>query len=123
MTVRRIRLAEPVAHTVTQAIQIITSASRRDEADKIARVLVERRLAACVQVLGPMSSTYHWQGKIETAEEWLCIAKTAERNFVAVEEAIRELHSYAVPEILAVPVIQGSQPYLEWLEQEAGGSR
>ena len=110
-----------MAH-VQQAIQIITTTSKRQEADKIAWALVERRLAACVQVLGPISSTYRWQGDIETAEEWLCIAKTVQPNFAAVEKVIREMHSYEVPEILAVPVIEGSQPYLEWLVEQVSGS-
>ena len=105
-----------------QVIQVITSVSKRNEADKIAWALVERRLAACVQVLGPISSTYRWQGNVETAEEWLCIAKTVQPNFAAVEKAIREMHSYEVPEILALPVSEGSQPYLEWLVEQVSES-
>lgn len=103
---------------MTQAIQVITTVETRDEADGIAQALVERRLAACVQVLGPVTSTFHWQGRVDVSQEWLCIAKTLERHFAEIERTIRELHSYDVPEILAVPVSQASGPYLQWLEKE-----
>jgi len=99
-------------------IQVMTTASSVEEAQQIARTLVERRLAACVQVLGPIRSSYWWQGKVETDEEWQCAAKTRRDLFEDVVKTIKEVHSYEVPEILAVPVAAGSQPYLEWLESE-----
>jgi periplasmic divalent cation tolerance protein len=99
-------------------IQVVTTAGSREEAERIARLLVERRLAGCVQVLGPVRSLYWWEGRVEEAEEWLCIAKSREDLFPELEAAIREGHSYQVPEILATRVDQGSRPYLEWLDRE-----
>ncbi len=101
-----------------QAIQIATTTSSPADAEKIAAALVERRLAACVQISGPIISTYRWQGKVEKAEEWLCTIKTRRDVYEQVEAAIRELHSYDEPEILAVPVAAGSEGYLKWLDAE-----
>ena len=103
---------------MTDVIQVITTTGSREEAQKIAQALVERRLAACVQVAGPISSTYRWQGKIETSDEWVCIAKTRATHYSSLERAIRELHSYEVPEILAIEVVAGSRTYLDWLAGE-----
>lgn len=102
-------------------IQVQTTAARRDEADKIARGLVERRLAACAQVIGPIKSLYHWKGAIEADEEWLCLVKSRAELFGQIEQAIRELHAYETPEIIAVPIIAGSARYLSWLRTETGG--
>jgi len=99
-------------------IQVVTTTARREEAERIACELVEVRLAACVQIVGPITSTYRWQGKIETGEEWQCWAKTRGELFARVEEAIRRIHPYEVPEILAVPVVAGSAGYLAWLDAE-----
>jgi len=75
-------------------------------------------MAACVQVLGPISSTYRWQGALETSQEWLCLAKSRRGLYDAIEKAIRRIHPYQVPEILAVPVVAGSAAYLAWLDEE-----
>ena len=99
-------------------IQVLTTTARREEAERIARALVEARLAACVQIVGPVTSTYRWQGKIETDDEWQCWSKTRGDLFARVEEAIRRIHPYEVPEILAIPVVAGSAAYLAWLEAE-----
>jgi len=99
-------------------ILIVTTTALREEAERIARELVETRLAACVQIVGPIASTYRWQGKIETGEEWQCWAKTRGELFARVEETIRRIHPYEVPEILAVPVVAGSASYLAWLDAE-----
>jgi periplasmic divalent cation tolerance protein len=99
-------------------IQVLTTVSSREEAERISRVLVEEHLAACVQVLGPITSTYRWQGAIETSQEWLCVAKSRRELYDAIEKAIRGVHSYQVPEILAVPIIAGSADYLAWVDQE-----
>jgi periplasmic divalent cation tolerance protein len=101
-----------------EALQIVTTTGSRQEADKIAEELVDRRLAACVQVGGPVTSTYRWQGKIETGQEWVCTIKTCRSHYAAVEAAIRELHSYDVPEILAFPAVAGSDKYFGWLAGE-----
>jgi len=100
------------------SIQVTTTAAARADAEKIARALVERRLAACVQVAGPVSSTYRWRGDIETAQEFLCIIKTRAELFEKVEFAIRELHPYETPEIIATPITGGSADYLKWLADE-----
>jgi periplasmic divalent cation tolerance protein len=96
-------------------LQISTAVSTRDEADRIAAALVERRLAGCAQIVGPVHSVYRWQGAVERAEEWICLIKTAADQYPAVEVAIRELHSYGCPEIIATPLVAGSDGYLNWL--------
>jgi len=96
-------------------LQIITTAETKAEADKIARVLVEGGLAACVQVVGPITSTYAWQGRIETAEEWQCLIKTRDDLFGQVERSIKSVHSYETPEIIALPISAGSREYLDWM--------
>jgi periplasmic divalent cation tolerance protein len=103
---------------MTDYIQVVTTTELQEDAEQIARALVEQRLAACVQVSGPITSTYRWQGKIETAREWQCWAKTRRDLYQQVEQAIRQLHPYQVPEILAIPVLAGHADYLAWLEQE-----
>jgi periplasmic divalent cation tolerance protein len=103
---------------MTDTIQVITTTDTKADAQAIARALVEKRLAGCVQIIGPITSTYRWQGEIETAEEWLCLIKSRQDLYEALEEAIREVHPYDVPEILAVPVVAGSKSYLDWLDGE-----
>ena len=102
---------------MTDCIQVVTTTARRDEAEQIARALVDQRLAACVQVLGPITSIYRWQGKIETSEEWQCWAKSRSDLYDRIEQAIVRLHPYEVPEILALPVLAGSAAYLTWLRE------
>ena len=102
-------------------IQITTLTGSRDEADQIAARLVADRLAACVQVMGPVSSTYHWQDQLEQSEEWLCSVKTVAERFAAVAAVIRELHSYQLPEIIATPIVAGSPEYLAWVQAETSG--
>ena len=99
-------------------IQITTAIDSEEAAQKIAQTLVEQRLAACVHVAGPITSTYRWQGKIEVAKEWTCAAKTRRELYDAVEKAIRAVHSYDEPEIVALPIVNGSQSYLDWIATE-----
>jgi periplasmic divalent cation tolerance protein len=103
---------------MTDFIQIMSTTATKDEAERIARHLVEQRLAACGQVTGPLVSVYRWQGEMERTEEWLCTLKTRKSHFAEAAAAIRELHTYKCPEIVAVPIVQGSDDYLTWLEQE-----
>ncbi|RIK74292.1 MAG: divalent-cation tolerance protein CutA [Planctomycetota bacterium] len=103
---------------MTDCIQITTSTGNRDEADRIAAALVERRLAGCVQIAGPVRSVYRWQGQVEHADEWLCLIKTTRRQYDAVEAAIAELHSYECPEIIATSIDRGSRAYLAWLAEQ-----
>ena len=104
------------------AIQVSTTTTDRADAERIAAALVARRLAACVQVSGPLESTYRWKGQVETTQEWLCTIKTVRTLFPEVEEAIRELHSYEQPEIVAVPIVVGSESYLEWIAESVESS-
>jgi periplasmic divalent cation tolerance protein len=99
-------------------IQVMTTTEKREDAERLAERAVSERLAACAQVIGPIHSTYRWQGKIERAEEWLCLMKTRPALYDALEAAIKEIHPYSVPEILAVPVVAGSADYLAWMRAE-----
>ena len=96
-------------------LMAMTTTDAREHAERLARDLVERRLAACVQVVGPISSTYRWQGAIETAEEWLCLIKTTAARFDALAAHIDTSHGYETPELTAVPVDNGSAGYLAWV--------
>lgn len=107
---------------MTEFLQIATTTGSRDDAQRIATELVDRRLAACVQISGPIQSTYRWQGKVETADEWLCTVKTSRAHWPDVEKLVRELHPYEVPELLATPISAGSEAYLKWLEEQLGGA-
>jgi len=102
---------------VSDYVQVMTTAGSEEEAGRIASLLVERRLAACVQVVGPIASRYRWQGEIEEEREWQCLAKTTRAAYEAVEAAIREVHSYDEPEIIATPIVAGSAGYLAWINQ------
>jgi periplasmic divalent cation tolerance protein len=102
---------------MTDFVQVLTTAGSEEEAGRLAEVLVERRLAACVQVVGPIVSRYRWQGEIEVAREWQCLVKTTGAAYAAVEAAIREVHSYDEPEIIATPIVAGSAGYLAWVEE------
>jgi len=95
---------------------VLTTAGSQEEARKIAHALVERRLAACVNIVPQIESTYRWQGKVETATEWLLVIKTQARAFERVRDAIQELHSYDLPECVMLEVAAGSSEYLRWIE-------
>jgi periplasmic divalent cation tolerance protein len=97
------------------ALIVITNAPDRTVAEKIAYALVERKLAACVNILGDCTSIYRWQGKIETAGEVPLLIKTRADIYAEVEAAIKSLHPYELPEILGVPVECGSSDYLAWV--------
>ncbi|MDC0935276.1 divalent-cation tolerance protein CutA [Pirellulales bacterium] len=101
-------------------LQIQTTASSEAEADRIAERLVERRLAACVHVSGPIRSTYLWKGAVQSEREWTCTAKTRGVLFDRVAAAISEAHSYDCPEVIAVPIVRGSNAYLKWLDESLG---
>jgi periplasmic divalent cation tolerance protein len=101
----------------TDAIAVFMTASEGQEAVRIAEALVEKGLAACVQILPQMQSVYRWQGKVERQREVLLIAKTVSSRFEELEKEVRALHSYETPEIVAVPLLAGSTPYLAWLEK------
>ena len=100
---------------MTDKIIVLTNTGSQEEARKIASALVERKLAACVNIIPGVESTYWWRGKIETAPEWTLLIKTVRSNFQAVRNAIRELHSYDLPECIALVIDDGSPEYLNWI--------
>lgn len=102
-------------------VEVHTTADSRELAAKIARSAVEAGLAACAQVLGPIASTYRWQGVVEQADEWLVLLKTTRGKIDALTEHLRGEHTYETPEILAFPVVAGSAEYLGWISAETDG--
>jgi periplasmic divalent cation tolerance protein len=105
---------------MTEQIQVLTTVGSEEDAERISIALVERRLAACVQTFGPIASRYRWQGKVEKAREWQCLAKTEAARYPEVEAAIRDLHPYDEPEIVATPILAGSAGYLTWISENVG---
>ena len=105
---------------MTEYIQVLTTVEQKADAEKIARSLVDRRLAACVQIVGPLTSYFRWQAKLDTAQEFLCLIKSRNDLFAELEAAILDMHPYEVPEILATPVTKGSKSYLNWMAAELG---
>ena len=101
-----------------QYIQVIAVVGNKAEAEKILQIVVEKRLAGCAQIIGPITSIYWWKARIERTKEWLCLIKSRADLYQELESAIRQVHSYENPEILAMPVINGSERYLDWLESE-----
>lgn len=99
-------------------IEVVTTTECREDAERIARRLIDDRLAACVQISGPITSVYRWKGQVETAVEWQCRAKSRADLFERLEAAIRQIHPYEVPEILAMPVSQGVADYVRWLDEQ-----
>jgi len=99
-----------------EKIVVFITASDEDEAAKIATALVEARLAGCVNIIKDIRSIYSWQGKIEDEKEVLIVIKTQKILFYPLMERVKELHSYKVPEIIALPIIEGSEDYLKWLK-------
>ena len=97
-------------------IIISTTSDDRSKLDEIAKTLVNENLAACVQINGPITSHYSWQGRIESSTEWSCLIKTKSSLWEAVEARIAELHNYQTPQILAIPVANVSKAYGEWVE-------
>jgi periplasmic divalent cation tolerance protein len=98
-----------------EAIVVLMTAANGEEAARLADMLIGAHLAACVQILPEMESVYRWQGKIERQPEILLLVKTARSKFDDLEREVRALHSYETPEIIALPIVAGSTPYLEWL--------
>jgi len=102
------------------AIVVFITASNEDEGAKIAKALVGERLAGCVNIVKDVRSLYMWEGKIEDEKEVLMIAKTQKSLFTKLSQRVRELHSYTVPEIMAMPVVEGYEDYLRWLKAVTG---
>jgi len=103
---------------MTDYIQVMTTVENKSDAEKIAKQLVEEKIAACVQILGPLQSYFQWQGKLDRADEYLCLIKSRDDLFHEIEAAIKNLHPYEVPEIIALPINRGSADYLSWMAAE-----
>jgi periplasmic divalent cation tolerance protein len=106
---------------MTGPISVYITTPSRDLAERIARTVVEEKLAACVNIFTGVHSIYRWKGRVESADEVILIAKTRRDLFDALEKRVKELHSYEVPCIVAWPIEAGHKPYLDWLEQETTG--
>lgn len=100
---------------MTNARIVLSTAGSKDEAEKIGKELVERRLAACVNIVPQVRSIYRWEGKIEQSEELLLVIKTTADRYPAVQDAIKELHSYVLPECVCLAVEDGSKEYVGWI--------
>ena len=98
-------------------IMVYVTCASKAEAEKISQALLNEHLIACANILGPVSSHFHWNGKIDCAEEYLVIMKSRVDLFAALEQRVRGLHSYDVPEVLAVPIVEGSKAYLDWMNK------
>ena len=103
---------------MTPAIVVLVTVSSEQEAETIATALLEERLAACVNVTSPVRSLYRWEGRIADDREWQLIIKTQARLFDALATRIRALHSYDIPEIIALPVLAGTTDYMNWIQNE-----
>lgn len=101
-----------------ESLVVLVTASNAEEAARIAHTVVEERLAACVTVVPGVQSTYRWKGAVERAEEWLLVIKSASHLLPDLEARVRGLHAYTVPEVIALPIVGGSAPYLRWLAEQ-----
>ncbi|RFU37980.1 divalent-cation tolerance protein CutA [Actinomadura logoneensis] len=101
-------------------VQVTTTTDSRAEAAALAKSAVTERLAACAQLVGPVASTYWWEGEIEAAEEWMVVFKTTVDRFDELASLITDEHSYDTPEIIATPVVAGSMDYLAWVAEQTG---
>lgn len=99
-------------------VQVVTTTETLDQARRIAEGLVRQRLAACVQIVGPVESWFWWEGEVQSGPEWRCLIKTRRPLWAQVEAAIRELHPYETPQIIGLELVAGGEDYLAWLEAE-----
>jgi periplasmic divalent cation tolerance protein len=107
---------------MTDKVVVLVTCASAQQARRIARAIVEGRRAACVNTLPiPVHSIYRWKGRVESAKEFLLVIKTSRKQFRALQTQIRRLHSYDVPEIIALPIVAGSPEYLEWIAESLGG--
>jgi periplasmic divalent cation tolerance protein len=103
---------------MTDKIVVLSTCASAEEAERLARRVIDDRLAACVNVLSPVRSFYRWKGEIEDSAEWLLIIKTTRDKFDALRAALESAHTYEVPEVIAIPIVEGSPNYLSWIERE-----
>lgn len=107
---------------MTDVVTLFITTASSEEARKVARALLEKRLAACASIVPGVDSLYWWQGAIEEAQEWLLVVKTRQARVEALVAEVKGLHSYAVPEIIALPVVEGNPDYLAWVRSETATS-
>ncbi len=100
-----------------ESIVVLVTCGSEEEALKIAHSLVEERVAACVNLVSPVRSIYRWEGKIWDEKEWILIIKTQKERFEELERKVKSLHSYSVPEIIGLPIVEGASSYLNWLKE------
>ena len=103
---------------MSEYVQVFVTIDDEPRAEEIAGIIVEKRLAACVQITGPVTSVYRWEGKMNKDREWLLIFKSSKKLYNELEEEIKRLHTYDVPEILALPVEDGNKDYMGWMDRE-----
>ena len=103
---------------VSEHVSVLTTLPGQQQAEQLAAAIIELRLGACAQTFGPLRSTYRWEGKIETADEWLLLIKTRRDAYPALEQAIRSRHPYQTPQIVALPIVAGLDAYLQWIDTE-----
>jgi len=100
---------------MTEYIQVATTVANKSDAEKIGKILVEKRLGACVQIIGPVTSYFTWEGKLDSSQEYLCLIKSRDDLFAELEKFIKNNHPYEVPEIIAIPIAKGGKDYLNWM--------
>lgn len=105
---------------MTDKCLLLTTAASREEAQTLAKELVSRKLAACVNIVGPISSVYRWKGEVERSEEFLLLIKTTAARKAAIEQALHELHSYELPELISFNIEDGLEGYLKWIAESVG---
>jgi periplasmic divalent cation tolerance protein len=105
---------------MTDKIVVLSACDSEEQAAQVARALVEQHLAACVNIVPSARSIYRWKGQIEEASEWLLVIKSRRDRFDALRAAIGKIHSYEVPELVALPIVDGSESYLSWMDRELG---
>lgn len=108
---------------MSEYIQVLTTIDKEEKAKTIATTLLEKRVASCVQIFGPITSSYWWNGKIEQAREWICLAKGKTKDYEKIEATIKSVHPYEVPEILAIPISNGNADYFNWIRAETVKSK
>ncbi len=103
---------------MSKFIQVSTTFSKKEDADKTADLLVKERLCSCVQIIGPINSIYRWEDKINSAGEWLCLIKSRKSLYREIEKFIKKMHPYELPEIVCTNINKGSREYLNWMMSE-----
>ena len=106
---------------MSEQLVVLMTAGSQEEAEEIANTLVKEMLAACVNVLPGVTSVYRWEGKVQRDQEWLLIAKTTRQVLDDLVQRVQALHSYDLPEVVAIPVVGGNQAYLRWIDGEVHG--